>query len=1308
MRNLGLLVLLSAGIAHAGVVGDFRHTRNLPGYIDLNPNSRTFQGPFTRDVNYGDGVILDTPSELISKYMVAGRIDTQKIQTLISEIEHYRTNARIAYCQVEMAEDKLTQAGCKEGNLGEKFANKWDKKDLNVALKYAVKRLREAIQYAPSVAPHNINMPDSQNFLEAFFDALEIYQGVVQEDSQVGRYEGLGDALRPVREILKHNTIQKGRIESANLTKSINGGQVFYSPEELAQMDENGEDISLLDPLDSGFWRAPKNLISAYNTTNYQNEEIPYFKKEITDTEIKRLMDPKIPVEMSYKIVMPRGSGETPKIVAKYGKSEFKIKFTTDRMGARKTSVVMHELMKVARDMEVNVETVANNLASAIGFTVDGTYYKDIVKLYFEKDIYEKGEFDSEYARMVEILDTHYGHIYNTASALKNIKIDSSGKKYIELKHVSLERKTDLETDMNIGSFVRKGLGKSLKREHRAFAVFLAWVWDTNTKDANNALKLIPYTDNSGQLRYKLAFSNSDMGSTLGSNRPNLYNFKLINTLTKDANGNPEYLRFNFWRVYPLDIMEAVTFADAKWIARLIGQLTPEQIYNANRAAGFTHVIAKYYTALMINKRNALIDALGLMNTKVQSNSGAPVVLKKLEGFTGSLEGYEEFFENGYLTDPENKLTDPAVDPFPRFWGAGITNRHIEGEPQAYFIKLLKFKIMTTIGNFIYKATLRGTNLNQHGQVGFREMNLDDISLAAACAQKCFFHGMQFGVEGFVPWRFLIDNPDPDAEAPFLLVDLYRLGFFAGANLQQFFGAAIPGELSLGIGAKHYQVAEYIKLRPIMDIEDFFDRKMDLLKMPKLHFQSARAQTIASLEKGEMLIQTHYVGLRAEATLKPAFMGSMMPFVPSVTFQGNAVKANRVTFLGQGDSKLLVGWDKFKELIGRARLNVFDFIIKVSVMETKLRKLQSLQRTFSFDLNKEEDKDVLFGNLNELLPDEVPGQYVLASRTTHLRERSFSLGFFRLFRREAFRRKIHVEYNDFEKDFTSSNFTYVRELAKTRLTRLLGSHTSNYKVQASVNTSNEVYAKIKLTGAFQNMNKWKFQHMLDKYTPLLPDNFIQFDPNAVLDNFGVLDLNIETIFSDKALRKIFEDQMTKFRMCGIYSEVHKLDWTNEDCEYLSERRLALPGFLSSGLDIDKKRFVRIWPKYKDARENFWKITNMEKSVSNTKKINAALKKIVEMMHDTGDFDYQSMKLFLAMAGNDNYYRRASMYSSLDAFPGKQDLISQDSTVSGGFGPSESMLSDSPQDEFEMFTDRVHKGLTGIFYNEMVLSATSVN
>ena len=57
--------------------------------------------------------------------------------------------------------------------------------------------------------------------------------------------------------------------------------------------------------------------------------------------------------------------------------------------------------------------------------------------------------------------------------------------KYIEIKSVTLEAKSNIKSDSNLGFFVRDALGKRFKREHRGAYTFLAWIGDIDSKDDN-------------------------------------------------------------------------------------------------------------------------------------------------------------------------------------------------------------------------------------------------------------------------------------------------------------------------------------------------------------------------------------------------------------------------------------------------------------------------------------------------------------------------------------------------------------------------------------------------------------------------------------------------------------------------------------------------------------------------------------------------------------------------------------------------------------------------------------------------------
>ncbi|HXH30984.1 MAG TPA: hypothetical protein VNJ01_09250 [Bacteriovoracaceae bacterium] len=1279
---LPTLILISLQ-SHAGLVGDFSQVHNVPGYIDLSPSSISYTGTTTRTKSYADGVITATPSQLLATFFVNGKIDAAKIEGLVEEIGVLQENARVAFCQSEQGEDQQTQQDCDRGFPSELLQSKWEQESINVAYQYAQKLFREAIDLSPAVSPENINSKTAQPFLEAFFDAFEIYQGVVQESSQVARYGSIGMALKTAQEFVRPVSITADRTEAANLLRpaaSATDQNLFFSPEELAQLKDQGSDISLLDPPDSGFWRNPRASINSYDTSRYDGEEIASLKKELSPEQVDALLDPETTISVEYKVVPPKGTGETPKITVKLGSATFKIKFTTDREAVREGPSLINAFDKVMRGGEVYTETAVNNLAAALGFTVDGTYFKNSIKVFFPDEVYEKGQFEAEHQKMLKLLGTRWNAHNNTVSAFTLVKTDpQSGKKYFELRHVQLERKSDPSTDISIGSFIRKGLGKSLKREHRAFSVFLAWVWDMDAKDYNTGLKLVPYTQD-GKLRYKVAMSNSDLGLTLASSRPNIFNFKLVKEVKKDAEGNPLLLKFNYLKIYTDDLLAAVSFDDAKWMARLMARLSEKQIYSAFRGAGYPEVIAKYYTGLLLKKRNELLDALNLLGTE----------FKKSNEFSGSVEGYEEFFHNGVLTDPDNKLWDRTKAPYAPNWGAGVNTS--KGEPQEYFLKLIKLRLLTTAGDLAYGSLVSRTGYSSEG-LRFQEILMPKADAVAGCTGNCFFQGINYGTEGFIPWRFIVENPDLESKQPFLVVDVFRLGFFVGTGVQSSFGVGIPAEATLGLGANHYQISEFIKVTPVDNIDNLFNEKGELLTMAKLNFKTARATVIRELKANEYLIQSHYFGLKAKAKISP-LTGLALPVAPSILFRGDLFTANRVTYFAKDDSKLLVGWDKMKQVAGSAQLNLIDYILKIPVLKAEVKKLSTIQRSFEFDRSSEEDQQVLLSNVNKILPSEIPEKYALSRKDSNIAERSYTMGIFKLLGKNSRRRTISVDYEDLVTGYVASNSTYVKEINRYHVTRRLGFHKSSYRIQASLASNNEIFASVKLDGVFEGVNRGKFKKILKRYTPVLPENFIQFDPDSVLENFGTLNLKIETIIPEKGLSQIFSESNDKFTLCTVYARIHRYDWDEDDCVYLET---AEPGLLS-GLSKSKRRYLKFWSRYAEVRSVFWDLRESKDESSHSENI-SKLNEVVSLLSDTGDFDYHSMNLLLELTEKENYYRRASMVSKFEAFPGQTAMISQDTDVEGDFSPSESMKSGNPEDEFTMFSDLMHDTVRRMFYRD---------
>ncbi len=55
-----------------------------------------------------------------------------------------------------------------------------------------------------------------------------------------------------------------------------------------------------------------------------------------------------------------------------------------------------------------------------------------------------------------------------------------------------------------------------------------------------------------------------------------------------------------------------MTIDDARWIARLIGQLSPSQILAALTASGYDAPTVQLYTRKLLRRRNKMMEDLGL------------------------------------------------------------------------------------------------------------------------------------------------------------------------------------------------------------------------------------------------------------------------------------------------------------------------------------------------------------------------------------------------------------------------------------------------------------------------------------------------------------------------------------------------------------------------------------------------------------------------------------------------------------------------------------------------------------------------
>ncbi len=66
-----------------------------------------------------------------------------------------------------------------------------------------------------------------------------------------------------------------------------------------------------------------------------------------------------------------------------------------------------------------------------------------------------------------------------------------------------------------------------------------------------------------------------------------------------------------------------MTLEDARWMARLLNQLSPEQLHAALAAAGFTPALVSCYESKLIARRNQMIRDLHLGEEMKQAANGS-------------------------------------------------------------------------------------------------------------------------------------------------------------------------------------------------------------------------------------------------------------------------------------------------------------------------------------------------------------------------------------------------------------------------------------------------------------------------------------------------------------------------------------------------------------------------------------------------------------------------------------------------------------------------------------------------------------
>ena len=420
---------------------------------------------------------------------------------------------------------------------------------------------------------------------------------------------------------LMHNPVGKGSTAASNLAPN--------PAEDAAATNTPGSDTDpgLRDPLPSTFWSRPSNIASR----NLYEAFGPIVR---VDDEICAYDEPKT----SY--------GTTPGFTMKCGARAIKVKFGE------------HENQK--RDTEVAL----TRLFGALGYHVEPNDYARRLLLRYDRRLllefnsrkslditYTVLGFIPVYRQIVQTPQDPFRYIRSAAmkdgTALspedlaralirpeilaRSARASKKHPKGTSADHyrqeaAAFERGLDhlVMDEANVQSLEAGGhsigpwswdrLGHSERRELRGVALLFAWTNCFDVRWDNNRLK----RDGAG-IRHVI----SDLGNGLG--RADNYKVDaqgLVNdfpwTFTEapvvDRHGR-ERKSFRIVSYQPgfgNHAFADMTVDDARWMARLIAQLTESQIQQALIAAGYTSAEVRLYTEKLVSRRDRMIQDLGL------------------------------------------------------------------------------------------------------------------------------------------------------------------------------------------------------------------------------------------------------------------------------------------------------------------------------------------------------------------------------------------------------------------------------------------------------------------------------------------------------------------------------------------------------------------------------------------------------------------------------------------------------------------------------------------------------------------------
>ncbi|MBT3981112.1 MAG: hypothetical protein HOE90_07145 [Bacteriovoracaceae bacterium] len=1364
-------------VATADVIGSFSETTNHPGYVTTNKNSGQYK-PVVLPKHYrGDGLEYGSPSQIIKGYIKDGQVNSDKINQVIKGLDYYVSQNMLLECQMDILKDYI-----KKGKTSKELAKDYDKIGNKVCTKYPIKeesvvqgfytkykksrvfvtaeiakdRLEKAKSYGISIAMNDQGLNSSKGllFVENLIEGLEINEAIRVEQLDKGLEKGAVSKIsQTIKNLLRKYTIKKGRPEASNLLipsrlLSKYPGRKYFSSDELStekvkkQLKRVGKDVSSLTPGNTGLWRSPKTPIGEYNTANHNNgEPIGTLLNHMSRPEAEALLNPEVEISAVYK-KSKHVNGTSPKMAVMISGQKFKLKFITNKLKAPPHMSILETFERfMMHGMEVNVEPVTNNIAAALGFTVDPVHFQKSIRLYLPGS-----DFNKSYEKFIEKMKEDFDPGLSIESAFEDgqwpdgtarkvIHFDKKlQKNYLLLRNVTLEKKSDKLSDRNIGHFAKTSFGRSLKRDHRAMGLFLAWIEDKDVKDGNAKVKYIPGKDPENYSDYKIAYSASDIGSGIGMGFPNLYSKEFVKSHKVDRNGDVKKITLGFHSAYPVDILDAVTLDDAKWFASLIMQLSPRQIYTAMREGGrYPKVIALTLTETMLKRRDDLVKALGLVGTTFTNEFGQTIKYEltsqineeNVENYvltgrskTGIIYDPSEsldlskYFKFGLLTDPDNSIYSSEDDIFLRYWGSSMHFGKNIDEKSA-----IEFKASLTKGLWNDLISLVGPVISDEVQLTNAGIEIDgsDLNLIPFCGgEKCFFQGAKVGVEGFIPFRYYTKNPFFNEEDPksnkYWVVDVFRMAFVLGtpsATMDEIFGDSdlgIVGDNSL-FSAQGTVGFEWVKIR---GVRNYIEAKEELRSrsrkaIPKKNFKQ---NLLASMENGDMLISSSFLGGKAMAKFKYPLFYLLNAEIKAKT---ERIVTNRTMVMKKSSDEAIVTWENVGDSNIELSAGLSVLLLKFPLIKANIRNLNKVDRSYSFDLNKPTELKLVANSINKMLPTQADFPEANKFRVDKLQMNELGLmaTFFNISDAVNVRQRRIVAETDFTDPQKKDKTILVFEKTEKVISKvgLLPVSRDIYTTKAIFDQDENLYASFKFDFTLPGATRDKFLKFYERNINLFPKDLVTFDISTINYYVGDVTMSSEVILSDEGIYELFgpdEDGnvKTKNDICLIYAKVNEVENDNTQwCEKLVDGDIFTVA--KGNHPLAAKAFIRAFIR---AQKTYQEIAD-EIGITKGKKRRKAfklLRKIVSVLNKTNKYR-RTLDVLLEYVSDDNYYRNALIdVTRLRSMTGRNYEVEISDHSNGNFAPIKEYLGSNPSSYLDNVLTIVLDTLGNLYANPILI------